>query len=241
MVAAMAVPVTERVRRHAAQTIEASNLRQIVQASLIHAHLHDDRLPGTTGIDGNGLLEGTDRTPHLHAIAAAMARTVSLDDQGIWFSDWDTRNPGAQGQGAILVEEDDGNRVLDADFAETHLSFQYVAGLTMANRTVTPVAFTRGLDVTGYWLEDQEISVYGRTGGHVGYLGGNIRWYGESRSATSRDQDSAPDPAEFVHVARGRTANVLETITAEQAIYSTLETPTGHPEGLAGQGEKSGE
>lgn len=241
MLTAVAAPVLERVRLHASPTVEASNLRQIVQASLIHGHIHEGQLPGRRGIDGEGRLAGDAPTPHPHAIAGLLSRTVDLNTQGIWFSEVDALAPEGRGEEPILVEDENGEKVVDPAFAKAHLSFQYVAGLKMDDLSVTPLAFTRGLDTDGYWVGDEEVSVYGRSGGHVGYLGGNVEWYGEPRDRASWEADPEPKPVELVDVNREKTANVLKTITAEEAIYSTPETPTGHPEGMAGRGVKNDE
>jgi hypothetical protein len=45
----------------------------------------------------------------------------------------------------------------------------------MGDAPSTPVAFTRGLQITGQW--DPVSGVYKDTGGHIAFLGGNVQFY----------------------------------------------------------------
>ena len=65
---------------------------------------------------------------------------------------------------------------LDPSFVTNRvLSWEFVGGLRMTDPATTPVAFTRGLLANGTW--SAESGVYRDSGGHIGFLGGNVQFY----------------------------------------------------------------
>jgi hypothetical protein len=144
----------------ASRSVEASNLRQIGQASLIYASDHRDRLP-----------EAVD----LPDFARLLALGGGLNDAGIWVSQKDgSRLP--HDLTTVLVTTPEGARVLDPRFSRLpHLFTVVIGGLTADEPSTTPLAWTRGLNLeTGRWRED---SPYRGEGGHILFLGGNVQFF----------------------------------------------------------------
>lgn len=150
----------------ASRSVEASNLRQIGQASLIYASDHYNRLP-----------EAVD----LPDYARLLALGGGLNDARIWVSQKDgSRLP--HDLTTVLITSPEGARVLDPRFSRLpHLFTVVIGGLTANDPSTTPLAWTRGLDLeTGRWRED---SPYRGEGGHILFLGGYVQFYRSLQNA----------------------------------------------------------
>ena len=170
ILAALIFPTVGKVRETAQRTVDANNLREIVKAATIYAADNNDRLPDPTAIAAQGLVTGG-AGPFLWA--GILAQRGILTDPTFYFAKNDPLYNGA----APLAIVSPGNRtVLDPSFVTNRvLSFELVGGLRMGDPASTPVAFTRGLLVSGLWSADN--GTYRDTGGHVAFLGGNIQFY----------------------------------------------------------------
>ncbi len=181
IVAAILIPTVGKVRETARRTVDASNIRQIIQASLIYAA----ESPGGTlppiHLTAAGEREGA--TPAtIEGVMAALAREGGLDDPALWRSASDAAPKPA-------------------------VSFDYATGLTVAMPPTTPVAWTRGLREDGTW--DPAMAVYGRDGGHVAFLGGNVTFF--------RDLRSTP----LLRVDGTSSSNILDVLPASARVVGS--------------------
>lgn len=144
----------------APRVVDASNLRQIGQASLIFASDNHDHLP-----DAKDLPD----------YARQLAIGGGLNDASIWTSSG-TNIPG---DGKIALGDYGSpldKRPLNPEFTKLpHLFAVPLNGITANMPATTPIGWTRGLDLeTGRWRSD---SPYGGEGGHIVFLGGNVSFY----------------------------------------------------------------
>lgn len=155
-------------RQTSPRVIEASNLRQIGQASLIYASDHHDRLPNAVDV--------ADYARHL-------ALWGGLNDLTLWFPSGTPFPPDAS---TVLQELPGKPRTqwpVSPRFTRLRPLFTVVLGGLDANLpSTTPLAWTRGLDLeTGRWRPD---SPYGGEGGHIVFLGGNVTFYRTLQNST---------------------------------------------------------
>jgi competence protein ComGC len=202
--------------------IDASNIRQIGQASLIYANDNRELLPGMT-LTSDGELDEKAATPHIHAIAAALARGGGLNDMTLWFVARDSHPDVLPGlNGPILTAGLP--RRLNPSFAASGLGYQYVAGLETAHPSTTPIAFTRGLQLDGTW-PSSTVSPFGADGGHIVFLGGNVQF--------NRNLGTGSSDGRLIDRSGTRTQNIHEAIPETARIFSQPESNTGSPAGMA--------
>jgi prepilin-type N-terminal cleavage/methylation domain-containing protein len=175
ILAALIFPSVGKVRETAQRTVDANNLREIVKAAQIYAADNNDRLPDPQAI--TGLTGG--QGPFLWA--GVLAQRGILTDPALYFAKNDPQFSGAY-PSAIVDPSNKGQ--LDASFAATVLSFEFVGGLRMSDPATTPVAFTRGLLDAGAW--DAASGAYKDTGGHIAFLGGNVQFYPNTTDAANQ-------------------------------------------------------
>ncbi len=146
--------------RTAARSVDSSNLRMIGQASLIYAGDHQGRLPDAADLPD---------------YARLLALHGGLNDATCWVAS-ENRAAIPPDLTTVLMASPDGSRTLDPRFSKLpHLFTVVLGGLTDQHPGTTPIAWTRGLDLeTGKWRKD---SPYGGEGGHIVFLGGNVRFY----------------------------------------------------------------
>lgn len=225
ILAAILIPTVGKVRETARRTVDASNIRQIGQATLIYASEFNGRLPGTqqTALDNDGAGFGsvipvtsggtTGVGVTIHQFAAALARNGGLNDANLWVSNSDDAALAANGLLTTVIESTSPTSVLAPNFATAILSFNAVAGLTTNRPSTTPVAFTRGLATDGTWEPSAATAaggVYGEDGGHIAFLGGNVTFF---PNLTGASRLAAVDGSQ--------TSNVLETLLASEAVIGT--------------------
>lgn len=180
ILAAIIIPTVGKVRETAQRSVASSNLRQIGQATLIYASDNNESLPqrnlaSTSGVNFTRPTgPSTTTTTTAKVFAAALAKGGGLNDANIWIIPSDSLNT-SSGVSTVLNAAGDN---LEATFLNTTtvLAFQPVAGLKTGASSTVPVAFTRGLTTTGEWLSDTN-APYGRDGGHIVFLGGNVAFY----------------------------------------------------------------
>lgn len=200
ILAAILIPTVSKVRETARRTVDASNMRQILQASLIYAASNNEKLPPAAGLTDAGQPGGAGSTT-VQRYAAAIAQTGGLNDATMWVSPSDQQISTSPVLSTVLNAQKNG---LDTGFSSlTDLSVQVVAGLTTSYPPSTPVAFTRGLQTTGSWEAD---GTYGTDGGHIAFLGGNVAFYQNTGTA---DAD-----AKLIGSDGSRTRNILATVRA---------------------------
>jgi hypothetical protein len=171
-VAAVIFPNMHHHRETAPRAVDASNLRQIGQASLIYASDSQDQLP---------------QADDIHAFATALARKGGLNDARIWITTEEGRRPAYAALFTVLTSD---RSATEHAFATIRPSFAAaVRGLHAKLPSTTPIAWTRGLQPDGTWAKD---SPYGGKGGHVVFLGGNVQWFDQAEFI-SRDGLPTPD------------------------------------------------
>ena len=117
----------------AARSVEASNLRQIGQASLIYASDHHDRLPDAVDVPD---------------YARLLAIDGGLNDISIWFPTGTTFGPDAWTVLQELPGQPRARWPTNPAFAHAQPLFTVVLGGLDANMpSTTPLAWTRGLDL----------------------------------------------------------------------------------------------
>jgi hypothetical protein len=147
----------------APRSVDASNLRQIGQASLIHAADNRDQLPQTDSVID---------------FAAALARHGGLNDATVWIASTESDHRANQNLSTVLTADRSGPT---PEFLRARLAFTVVArGLHANLPPTTPVAWTRGLQSDGTWSKD---SPYGGDGGHIAFLGGNVSFHRDLASS----------------------------------------------------------
>jgi len=193
ILAAILIPTVGKVRETARRTVDASNLRQIGQGALIYANENNDKLPGAFYREEAGrIINGRsgDSAMTIQYYAAALATNASLNDAAVWVSGSDNSPdlptlPSSIYQGIIVGGEADGSDTpaqINSDFDGSDLSFAVLLGLNVSSHpSTTPIAWTRGLQSTGLWADNNLI--YGSDGGHIVFMGGNVAFY---RNVTSR-------------------------------------------------------
>ena len=155
-IAALIVPSMSHDRGIAARAVDASNLRQIGQASLIYADDSQNQLPQVADI---------------HAFARELAR-AGLNDATCWITGSES-DDAAQAKLTVVLAPD--RTALDPAFAAVRPSFAAaVRGLHVKLPGTTPIAWTRGLQPDGTWAKD---SPYGGKGGHILFLNGNVQFF----------------------------------------------------------------
>lgn len=143
------------------RSIEASNLRQIGQASLIYASDNHDRLPDTVDLPD---------------YARLLAVGGGLNDASIWFAHGTDLPADAQTVLQALPGQPREQWPLSPAFARAQPLFTVVlGGLKAGDPGTTPIAWTRGLDLeTGRWRAD---SPYDGEGGYIIFLAGNVQFF----------------------------------------------------------------
>lgn len=180
ILAAIVIPTVGKARETAQRAVDANNLREIGKAALIYAADNRDVLPNPA--QSSRPVAGSSE-PYWQWFGQ-LARYGGFNDPALLVSSLDA----AVDQGAlplgVLDPTVDSPPTLDADFvALGTTSFNVVAGLRITDKPTTPLAFTRGLTAAGTWSglgsseDDPNRGVYGDTGGHVVFLGGNVEYY----------------------------------------------------------------
>jgi prepilin-type N-terminal cleavage/methylation domain-containing protein len=177
ILAALIFPTVGKVRETAQRSVDANNLREIVKAASIYAADNNDRLPDPTAIATQypGLGSGA------FAWAGILAQRGIVSDPAFYFA---KNDPFFNGSYPAAIVDPANRTTLGTDFSGRTLSFEFVGGLRMGDSPSTPVAYTRGLQVTGLW--DPTSGVYKDTGGHIAFLGGNVQFYPNLTEADHR-------------------------------------------------------
>lgn len=138
---------------------DGSNVRQVMQASVIFASDNGERLPVADD---------------LWDYARQLAQGGALNDGTLWFSRLDPAYDQRVCDRVVTV--------LAADRAGLAPEFRAIkpawavtlGGLNWKMAPTTPVAWTRGLQADGTWAEH---APYGTAGGHVAFLGGEVKFF----------------------------------------------------------------
>ncbi|MBD5779259.1 type II secretion system protein [Pelagicoccus sp. NFK12] len=169
---AIIFPTVGQFRTLAKKSSDSSDLRDIVQASLLFASQNGERLVGpeqtleTTGVETTGENDLVD-------VAAVLAFAADLYDPKVWVSANETDRLTGNG-GLYTGNLADGNLTTSLQFSPDQFSYAYVVGLNTFDSATTPVVYTRQSGTGGQWGPGDP---YSTEGGHVAFLGGNVNWY----------------------------------------------------------------
>jgi prepilin-type N-terminal cleavage/methylation domain-containing protein len=180
ILAAIIIPTVGKVQQTAKRTADASNLRQIGQASLIFAQSSKDQLPALK-IDTTTFtnLSTAANVSSVKTVAAALAVGGGLESGKMWVSKADDTTT-SEGENAVvgnILAINAGVKTIDASFNAANLAFGYVVGLNTNTPATTPIAYTRGIttSVDGKW--NTTTGTYKDDGGHIVFIGGNVAFY----------------------------------------------------------------
>lgn len=180
ILAAIIIPTVGKARETAQRAVDANNLRELGKAALIYAADNRDALPNPqqTSRDVGGTNEA------YWQWFGQLARYGGFNDPSLLVSKLDNAIDQTALPLTVLDPSVSSPPTLDSDFtALGTTSFNVVAGLRLGDPATTPLAFTRGLNTAGTWSgtsgseDDPNLGVYGDTGGHVVFLGGNVEFY----------------------------------------------------------------
>lgn len=167
---AIIFPTVGQFRTLAKKSSDSSDLRDIVQASLLFASQNGERLVGPTqtlGPDGVAATGGS----NLVDVAAVLAYAADLNDPKVWVSANETDRLTTTG-GLYTTT---GGSLTPGEFDSDEFSYAYVVGLNTFDPSTTPVAYTR--QTTARSSEWAPGDPYAAEGGHIAFLGGNVNWY----------------------------------------------------------------
>lgn len=174
ILAAILIPTVGKVRETARRTVDASNLRQIGQASLIFANDNDQRLPASTAqFTTTGFQNSGGSGANAKIVAGGLAIGGGLNDASMWFTGTElpTGLSTVLSANRLTLEQSGSPNNFNN---RTSLSFTYITGLTTNDPSTVPIAYTRGLASSGLWGTG---SPYGQDGGHIVFIGGNVQFY----------------------------------------------------------------
>jgi hypothetical protein len=184
--------------RGSGRTADASNLRQIGQACLIYAQGNKDRLPQASDVWEYAELLGE-----------------ILNDPKMWVSKLDPASDNSPKLPTYILKPDTTSPgQLDPAFRKSKPCFAVVLGKALsANMPVTtPIAWTRGLQPDGTWSTH---APYGDKGGFIVFLGGNVAFYKDLKSAGDRL---------IRYDGQGETSNILEALPPGRSIGEYIPT-----------------
>ena len=180
ILAAIIIPTVGKARETAQRAVDANNLRELGKAAMLYAADNRDALPNPA--QENRPVAGSSEA--YWQWFGQLARYGGFNDPTLLVSKLDGAVDQATVPTTVLNPAISSPPTLDTAFvALGTTSFNVVAGLRMTDPGTTPLAFTRGLRSDGTWAgsgtseEDPTRGVYGETGGHVVFLGGNVEYY----------------------------------------------------------------
>jgi prepilin-type N-terminal cleavage/methylation domain-containing protein len=181
-------PVSEKVLEKARRAIAAGHLRQVALAYTSCVQASPDEA------DAFGSVRNASDW------ASVLARLYGLNDAELYF----VKNDPAMAKKTVPFPKFVGRKVdhmwiKDEQFAQIPLSVVFIAPLSpYAPPSTTPLAYTRGLDIsTGEWRD----GVYGDEGGFVVFLDGHVQFFTSLKDRLVRygRYDTTSDIREAVH------------------------------------------
>jgi len=180
ILAAIIIPTVGKARETAQRAVDANNLREIGKAALIYAADNRDALPNPQ--QPSRPVAGSNQ--RYWQWFGQLARYGGYNDPALLVSTLDAAVDQTAIPLLVLDPTVSTPPTLNPGFTSLGTtSFNVVAGLRVGDKPTTPLAFTRGLTTSGTWSElgssedDPNRGVYGETGGHIVFLGGNVEFY----------------------------------------------------------------
>lgn len=184
LIGAIIIPSSGRVRESSRRAVDASNLRQIGQASLIAATELQNKMPGALAED-------------VWDYARITARWGGLNDAHIWASLVETAQTEHRHRLSTVLAAD--RATLDPEFAAFKPAWAVALhpDMSIDLPATTPIAWTRGLLPDGTWAAH---APNGKVGGHVVFFGGNVAFLRDTRNAFDRFDGG------------GKSSNILDAL-----------------------------
>ena len=163
ILAALLIPTVGSVLDSATRSQAASNIRQIALAYATYANSGSN--PRTIPL--------TVKDPYQWA--AILAEKVNLNDASLYFIGSDPAVANLTDLPKMVGTFNEQGRLIKNHLIGTPVSWTLAVGISpRAPVSITPLAWTRGLNSNGYWDPD---SPWEGAGGHIVYLDGHIQWY----------------------------------------------------------------
>lgn len=119
---------------------------------------------------------------------------------------------GIEAQPTSILLGEGASRAVNPEWSNAPIGYTAVSGMpATAPGTTTPLIWTFGLGNDGTWADG---SPWGTTGGHVGYLGGNVDWYGNT--------NVSGEEAFQTFGSNARTGNINDAIPGSATVTTTL-------------------
>lgn len=180
ILAAIIIPTVGKARETAQRAVDANNLRELGKAALIYAADNRDALPNPQ----QASREVAGSNERYWQWFGQLARYGGFNDPSLLVSKLDASVDQTALPLLVLDPAISSPPTLESAFTGLGTtSFNVVSGLRLSDKATTPLAFTRGLNSAGAWSEsgssedDPNRGVYGETGGHIVFLGGNVEFY----------------------------------------------------------------
>ena len=173
ILASILIPVVGSVQEKAQQLKSQSNLKAIGQAYISYA-TGGQRAKAIT----KAKLEKTRSGDNIYGVIELLAKHAELTNASIWFIDSDpaVREYSGVIPGVIGVKNENNIFELSEDWVtDLPVAYDFAIGLNPKDRTITPLAWTRGLTESGTWPKS---SPWGG-GGHILFYDGSIKFYNE--------------------------------------------------------------
>jgi len=216
ILAAILFPAIGAAKKAAQKANDLSNIRSLGQAALIYSSDNNDRLPDPKSTSNT--IAGTNKYMQWFGL---LAKAGNLSDPSVCYSKLDANFP-ADAVTAIVDPTDTTKNTMSGTFVATVPSYEVVGGLKASDPSSTPIAFTRGLKVTGQW--DTDLGAYGTDGGGmIVFVGGNVTQY-----------KSIGTPSKLIQT-NGNT-----TVNAGQAVPNSGNVAIYGPDGKSGIGKQDG-
>ena len=183
ILSAILVPTVTQMPETARKTKDINNLRQIINASLLFASQNNERFVSEDNtIDASGRVVSTSGGD-IDDVIAVLAAGAGLNELNTWVSDSDGQALNLTGPVPVLVTTGTvvaANDILTGTGAAGDdggtVSYEYVLNLSTASPTSTPLVFSR---ITNPGVNEwDEADIYGSDGGHIGFVGGSVAWFG---------------------------------------------------------------
>jgi prepilin-type N-terminal cleavage/methylation domain-containing protein len=232
ILAGIIIPTVGKVRENANRTVASSNLRQIGQSALVFASDNQDKLPNATIVAEGATFGNLDKTvasttgQSVNGFAAALSIGGGLNDATIWVNTNDKN--GTNTTGASTVNTPTGNsKKFTTGFEALSIAYGVTLGLSTGDAPTTPVAFTRGIMAAtdGSW--SSTLGVHASDGGHIVFLGGNVRWY--------PSLGSSAETGELINTAGAKT-NVIRDAVKSSRKMAEKSTAGADTPGAAAKG-----
>ena len=182
ILAAIIIPTVGKARETAQKAVDANNLRELGKAAMLYAADNRDALPNPQQTSRS--IAGSNQA--YWQWFGQLARYGGFNNPELLISKLDTAIDQTALPLTVLDPTVANSPTLNSEFtALGTTSFNVVAGLRLNDPATTPLAFTRGLTTAGTWSstgsseDDPNRGVYAETGGHIVFLGGNVKPYSD--------------------------------------------------------------